>query len=261
MAICKSIASGDRFHLLTYLSDAPSGRRRLALFRCDCGTEKVMMVDNVRSGKSKSCGCVGRQKTIERSTKHGHAKRGAHSRAYGSWESMVHRCTISTRPDYHRYGGRGIKVCDRWMDFANFLADMGDPPPDMTLDRFPDVNGNYEPGNCRWATPKEQANNRRSNVYIEFNGKKQNIESWSIELGIPRKLIEGRIHAGVSDPLELFSPPQQIRTIEHQGRSQSIAQWAAELGIKQQTINARLRKGYPIHLALAPNHGNRRPVF
>lgn len=197
MAKRKSIACGAKFNILTLLSNAPDiGGRHSALFRCDCGAEKVMLVSNVLGGKSKSCGCVGRKKTIERSTKHGHAKRGEHSDLYEVWAGMMARCTKPYRPDYHRYGGRGIRVCDSWTVFENFVSDMAPRPEGMILDRFPDSNGNYEPGNCRWATPKEQANNRRSNVMIDHEGRRQNIESWAQELGIARDVIESRLRRG-----------------------------------------------------------------
>lgn len=93
--------------------------------------------------------------------KHGHAPDGKPSREYRSWLSMKQRCLNPNYPQRETYAGRGITICERWMQFENFLADMGPRPPGMTLDRYPDQAGNYEPGNCRWATPKEQAANRR----------------------------------------------------------------------------------------------------
>lgn len=93
--------------------------------------------------------------------KHGHAAGGKTSPEYKSWLNMTQRCRTPSATGYHYYGGRGIKVCDRWSDFTLFLADMGPRPPGTTLDRFPDQAGDYEPGNCRWATAKEQAANRR----------------------------------------------------------------------------------------------------
>jgi hypothetical protein len=98
---------------------------------------------------------------------HGHARIGAQSRTYRSWAMMLSRCRNSKDVSYQYYGGRGLKVCSRWESFENFLKDMGERPKGRTIDRYPDKNGNYEPGNCRWATPSQQSSNRNPNGYLK----------------------------------------------------------------------------------------------
>lgn len=116
----------------------------------------------LRKGTSRSCGCLQKEMASERRT-HGHS-RGKHwngTPTYLSWRAMKVRCTYAKHQGWKNYGGRGIKVCDRWLNsFENFLADMKERPKGTTLDRYPDNNGNYEPGNCRWATPKQQRHNQ-----------------------------------------------------------------------------------------------------
>lgn len=126
--------------------------------------------------------------------RHGHAtdKLGK-SREYLSWRAMMQRCRDPNSPAYPRYGGRGIKVCDRWLKFENFLADMGPRPEGMTLDRWPDNDGNYEPNNCRWATRTEQASNTRGNHMITAAGRTQTLTAWARELGIDPAAIRYRI--------------------------------------------------------------------
>jgi hypothetical protein len=160
------------------------------LCRCDCGKEKIVALGNLKTGQSKSCGCLNdeNRKGNTWSKKHGMS----FSREYRSWESMLARCECITNREYPDWGGRGIRVCERWHDFNNFYADMGARPKGTTLDRI-DNNGDYEPSNCRWATAKMQSNNRRSNTLITYNGRTQTLQQWADETGICSGTISQRI--------------------------------------------------------------------
>lgn len=151
---------------------SPSGAlKRYFLCVCDCGNERIIELSTLRSGHTKSCGCLHKEQLATRARKHGHAVGNRRSATHAAWTNMIQRCTNPKRRDYSRYGGRGITVCDRWLhSFENFLEDMGEKPKATSLDRYPDTNGNYEPGNCRWATAREQSNNKRNNVKIWFAG-------------------------------------------------------------------------------------------
>lgn len=127
---------------------------------CKCGNSTTVRASNLKAGSVQSCGCLRRDHCKTMSYKHGHHK----SAEYQSWRSMLKRCLNPKTAGYRYWGGRGISVCDRWMIFENFLFDMGPRPPGTTLDRI-DVEGNYEPGNCRWATLHEQIRNRRPKFF------------------------------------------------------------------------------------------------
>lgn len=150
--------AGQQFGRWTVLGFAEMRRQGARwLCRCTCGVERAVWAFDLVGGTSQSCGCL----RVEACTSHGRARRSQPDRTYESWAAMNERCYRSAAANYPRYGGRGIRVCDRWRhSFENFLADMGTRPPGKTLDRI-SSDGHYEPANCRWATPAEQARNRR----------------------------------------------------------------------------------------------------
>jgi len=130
--------------------------------RCECGTERGITTSNLTQGRTQSCGCFNREATKERSTTHGYSAGGLYRSEYGIWRAMLARCRNPNVPQFKDYGGRGIRVCERWQKFTNFFEDMGARPPNMTLDRI-NNDGNYEPSNCRWATrAQQQANKHRA---------------------------------------------------------------------------------------------------
>ena len=132
-------------------------------------------------------------KAIEANTKHGHSIGGRVSRTYVSWQRMLSRCSNPDDPKWPRYGGRGVVVCERWNSFDKFLADMDERPIGTTLDRYPDQDGNYEPGNCRWATDAEQQNNRGDNRRITVDGMTHTLGEWAYFSGKKSSTIRARI--------------------------------------------------------------------
>lgn len=180
---------GIVYGYLTVIERAPDPEKKVSLWKCvcKCGNEVIVKGGNLNSGNTNSCGCLNLQKLSERQT---HGMSG--STEYEIYHNMVRRCTEVENEHYPDYGGRGIKVCDRWMGeqgFENFYADMGPRPKGKTLDRWPNNDGDYEFPNCRWATKKEQAENRRSNKWYEFNGLKMIQKDWSRYLGIDNRLF------------------------------------------------------------------------
>ena len=164
---------------------------------CDCGNTKRVTGDRLKSGNTKSCGCLRKELTIKRSTKHGQCKRGLNSRVHIIWNGMMQRCYNDRNPAYKNYGGRGIKVCRRWHSFEDFYKDVEDAPFDMTLDRK-NNDGDYEPGNWRWATYVEQNNNYRRNVPILYEGEVKNITQWAIFLCMNVGTLFSRLYRGWS---------------------------------------------------------------
>jgi hypothetical protein len=156
--------------------------------RCDCGGYLTVRAANLSSGNTNSCGCWKREFRRANET---HGMKG--TRTYGIWNQMKQRCSNANVPNFHLYGGRGISVCNRWHQFENFYADMGPCPPGRSLERI-NNDGNYEPGNCRWATKKEQGRNKRNNRHLEHDGRTLTISEWSEVTKIPAYRISERIN-------------------------------------------------------------------
>ncbi len=148
---------------------------------------------DLRLGKSQSCGCLSHDRAAEAQWRHGWND----TPEYRTWSGMVQRCTNQNNPAFKHYGGRGISVCDAWLhDVGALVRDMGPrPSPEHSLDRI-DVNGNYEPSNCRWATHVEQANNARSNRILVVNGRSMTLSQWARETGVRAPKIWKRLHRG-----------------------------------------------------------------
>jgi hypothetical protein len=184
--------TGQVFGRLTAISyDGMVENRAAWVCRCECGQNVVVLGKNLKQGLTQSCGCLHREMLKTSCVTHGNARLGKVTREYQTWVRMIDRCENANYKDFHRYGGRGITVCERWREsFEAFLADMGErPSDDHSIDRFPDTNGNYEPSNCRWATKKEQANNRRSNVKHLVNGQMLCVPDIAKILNVPESLL------------------------------------------------------------------------
>jgi len=173
-----------------------ASRQAMWKCKCKCGNEVIVVGQSLREGLTQSCGCWHKELLGKRSTKHG----GTGTPEHDIWNGIKKRCYNPNVEYYDRYGGRGVRMCKRWREsFKNFLADVGPrPSPKHSLDRFPDNNGDYEPGNVRWATQSEQMLNTRRTKYVTIAGKKRPAVSVAREHGIGYKTFRGRVDGGWS---------------------------------------------------------------
>lgn len=199
----------QRFGRLTVLGECGKDnfRQYMWLCKCDCGNIVAVRGYSLRSGNTQSCGCLQKDKNIELRTIHGMAK----TRIYNIWQSMKERCSNPLNHCYKNYGGRGIKVCSEWQKFEPFYewATNNNYSDKLTIDRI-DVNGDYEPSNCRWITIKEQQSNTRRNHYITFNGETKTLKQWAEQLGI--------CHTTLLERLERWHSIKDALTIHKGGK-------------------------------------------
>lgn len=192
------IQPGQRFNRLTFVrlaGRAPDKHLR-GLWECDCGKSHFVIVSRVVNGYCQSCGCLSTE------TKPGLTHGQTDSPTYSSWQAMKGRCLNPEHKDYPRWGAKGVTVCDRWLSFENFLADMGERPAGTSIDRWPNFRGNYEPGNCRWATPEQQARNRFDFTMVRTPLGVMGLIDYAREIGITKGAAHWRLKRGTLEGCE-----------------------------------------------------------
>ncbi|MNB58690.1 hypothetical protein D3C87_364080 [compost metagenome] len=184
--------AGERYGRLLVLVRAGFRRESAVwLCRCDCGNQVEVAAPELSNGDTQSCGCLQKERTVQTKITHGKSD----SKEYSSWRAMKSRCTNENRDNFKRYGGRGITICERWFNsFENFLEDMGPAPsPDHSIERD-DVDLNYEPGNCRWATQQEQMRNTSRSRRVSWNGSEMTLVELSEVTGVKYDLLQARLN-------------------------------------------------------------------
>lgn len=248
--------SGQKFGSLTAIERCGTCASRDIKWRfiCDCGNEFEANGYYARSGKITTCPECARERTRTASVKHGLTN----SPEFLTWTDIQTRCHNPNSTSYERYGGRGIKVCEKWRNsFQAFLDDMGKRPTcDHSIDRIDNDKG-YEPGNCRWATRIEQANNKRNNRLVTIGGETKTIAQWAHEHNLNAATVWRRVNEGKSGEDLLAKPWRGSRkngrtgTLTHNGITDTMAGWSRRTGIKYSTLAMRLiRYGWPLDKAL-----------
>lgn len=235
--------SGQKFGRLTVIERLFERRNHdyrsaLWLCRCDCGNEVRTYAGYLKSGNTKSCGCLHKESV----TKHGFR----HLPEYNIWRGMIDRCYNEKNQHYSRYGGRGILICDEWKEsFEAFYADMGSRPSDEhSIDREDNDKG-YSKDNCRWTTQDVQTRNRENNVYYELNGERKLLGDWCRDLNLNIVAVTNRIYRGWSFEEAINIPIRQNQKTlyGYNGEIKSLSDWCRELGLKYTTVWARLSNG------------------
>jgi len=240
--------TGQKFGRLTVISlHSIQGRHRVRwLCQCECGNKSIVITDNLRKYHTQSCGCLQIEHTIKANTTHGLSKH----RFYNIWRDMIQRCLDKNSDTYNRYGALGVTICSQWLKFENFRDDMYKSylthidqfgEKNTTIDRFPDKNGNYCSENTRWANLIEQANNKRNNHFLTFNGQTMTMSQWERELNFVPNTLHSRITtSGWSTQKALTTPIKQNRLLTFNGQTMLISQWAKEKNISFCTLNSRI---------------------
>lgn len=220
---------GNKYGKLTVVSVEKINNKTCLKCKCDCGNEIIRETYLIATNQVKSCGCLKSEiiKKYNSSGKHSRSRlkdgRSLHP-LYGTWFQMISRCENPNQTHYDRYGGRGIKVCDEWHDFWQFVKwsdSVGGRPKGFTLDRI-NNDGNYEPSNCRWASERTQKTNKSTNVFIEHNGTRKTIVEWSEDLNIHTHTLQERIKSGWPIERALF---EKTTENSHYSRNKILVQY------------------------------------
>lgn len=259
--------TGKRFGRLTVVGlygfkrskSRPNQREVVWNCQCDCRKNINVGQSSLCYGNTKSCGCLHLERAYAFRRTHGQCVNRKPSKIIMVWNSMKQRCLNPKNKHYYCYGGAGIHICARWMKFENFLADMGEPPLGMSLDRI-DNCGHYEPENCRWATSVQQANNKRTNRILEHAGRRMTLAQWARELKLGASVISGRIMLGwpIAEALspEKHSCKSNLRQYTVNGRTLNLNQWAKVSNINRSVLADRIgRQCLDLERAIAiPTH-------
>ena len=238
----RDVLLGKQFGNLTPIRDITeygSGRTRW-ICKCTCGNFYEASSQALKNGKANSCGCLTFDKQSIASTSHGMAG----TPEYLTWGGMKQRCLNPKNDRYSSYGGRGITVCDSWLVFDNFYADMGSRPEGKTIDRKDNDKG-YSLENCRWATPKEQQNNTRSSINILYKGVTKTLTQWCEELNLSYIMVSTRLARGW-EPVKALETPCDANQIEltFGGTTRTIKEWVKITGINQAALYTRWKRGW-----------------
>lgn len=244
---------GRKFGQLIVLNRDYTKSRKSWICKCECGNIVVIAQQELLRGDTISCGCY-RKKLL---TTHGCT--GTH--IYNIWNGIKNRCDLPSEAEYHRYGGRGIKVCDEWYVFETFKKWALENGYDskLQIDRI-DNNGNYEPSNCRWVTRKINCNNRNNNIRITWQNETKTIAEWARLYNIESNTLRGRLDRGWSIEKSLLTPVKIIpreRLLTYDNKTMNLKNWAKYLNIDTATLSERLEK-WSLEQALStPKKGNK----
>ena len=230
--------TGQRVNKLLVLSRVENvGKQPAWLCECECRRTKTFLGMHLRDKTPMDCGCGSTARRREAQCTHGMR----YSREYRSWAGVLFRCTNPKSDSWKWYGGRGITVCERWLSFENFYADMGSCPQGLTIDRKDNDKG-YYPDNCRWATMEEQQNNRTNNINVTLGDETKTLKQWAKYFGRSYAVVKARRAKGVTG-IDLFAAsPRKVygRTVDFQGEFKTTTQWAAHFGVTYQEMWKRI---------------------
>lgn len=243
-----NIPPGTVFGRLTVVCEIEKGTNGCRRFRfsCSCGGFAETYLSHVKDGHTLSCGCWHDESASLLQTTHGKSK----TAEYNTWAMIVRRCTNQNDARWKDYGGRGITMCARWREsFEHFIADVGPKPsPKHSIDRFPDNNGPYEPGNVRWATMNQQARNQRKTIVVTHNGVSYPLIEFCEIFSLPYETSYHRIRLGWT-PQELFNPVRDVRDnvrLEYNGRTYTLRDFCSEFDLDHRNSYKRLMAGWSV---------------